>query len=346
MKYKSKRIISGSSFKKLKTINKIENKIIHGETLDTLKKIPNQSIDLIVTSPAYFLGKKYEIEQSFEEYLKNHFKILEECKRVLKNDGAIFWNVAQSIIDKEIIHLGSHFYSMFKELDFFLKNWIIWKFEGGETPRNRLFGRYENILWMVKDKDNFKFNIDSIRVPTKWLKDKRVRKDGKNPEDFWELDIRTNEEKLIKIQDQFEKFLKLIKQKDEGYVNQILMDEISRYIEGELDYILNSQDQIVNQNLENNIWFINRVVNNSKTQKIRHPITQAPHPCPFPEELITRIIKMASNEGDSVLDIFSGSGTVFKVADILNRKWIGIDKEIEYCEIADFRFSNYKDGLI
>ena len=37
----------------------------------------------------------------------------------------------------------------------------------------------------MKDKENFIFNVDDIRVPTKWIKDSRVRKDGKNPEDFW-----------------------------------------------------------------------------------------------------------------------------------------------------------------
>ena len=51
---------------------------------------------------------------------------------------------------------------------------------------------------------------------------------------------------------------------------------------------------------------------------------------------------MSSDENDIVLDIFSGSGTVFKVSDILNRKWIGIEKEMGYCEISDYRFSCHK----
>ena len=145
-KYKSKHIINENSIKKGQKISSLKNKIIHGETLKTLQKIPSESIDLIITSPSYFLGKKYEKDQEFTEYLNDHKIIIEECSRVLKNDGAIFWNVAQSVRDGEIIHLGSLFYSIFKELNFFLKNWIIWKFEGGETPRSRLFGRYENII--------------------------------------------------------------------------------------------------------------------------------------------------------------------------------------------------------
>ena len=112
--YKPKRIISEKNIKKLKNIDSIKNKIIHGDTLSTLKNIPDNSIQLVVTSPSYFLGKKYEINQSFEDYLEDHRIIIKECHRVLKDDGAIFWNVAQSVIDKEVIHLGSHFYNIFK----------------------------------------------------------------------------------------------------------------------------------------------------------------------------------------------------------------------------------------
>jgi DNA modification methylase len=133
----------------------IENKIICGDTLEVLRKIPSKSIQTIITSPSYFLKKEYERDETFQNYIDIHKKILEETKRVLKDNGAIFWNVAQTVIEGEIIPLGAIFYSTFKDLDYFLKNWIIWKFEGGECPKNRLFGRYENVLWFVKNKENF-----------------------------------------------------------------------------------------------------------------------------------------------------------------------------------------------
>ena len=53
--------------------------------------------------------------------------------------------------------------------------------------------------------------------------------------------------------------------------------------------------------------------------------------------LIERIIKMSSNKNDLILDIFSGSGTAMKVANDLERKWCGIDRDMKYCEIAKFR---------
>ena len=327
--------------KKKYSTKDVENKIICGETLNVLKTLPDKSVQTIITSPSYFLKKEYENKNEiFDNYLENHRKIIKESKRVLKDNGAIFWNVAQTVHDNEILPLGAIFYDIFKKLNFFLKNWIIWKFEGGECPRNRLFGRYENVLWLVKRKDNFIFNIDDVRVPTKWLKDKRVRKDGKNPEDFWILDDRTNSEKLNLIKNKLSKYKNLISEKKKDYVNQVLMDELIRDVEDQLNDMLETKEKVLNKNLQDNIWHINRVVNISKKEKIKHPKTKKAHPCPFPERLIDRIIKMSSNKNDVVLDIFSGSGTVMKVANDLHRRWIGIDQSKEYCEIAKLRIKS------
>ena len=327
--------------KKKYSTKDVENKIICGETLNVLKTLPDKSVQTIITSPSYFLKKEYENKNEiFDNYLENHRKIIKESKRVLKDNGAIFWNVAQTVHDNEILPLGAIFYDIFKKLNFFLKNWIIWKFEGGECPRNRLFGRYENVLWLVKRKDNFIFNIDDVRVPTKWLKDKRVRKDGKNPEDFWILDDRTNSEKLNLIKNKLSKYKNLISEKKKDYVNQVLMDELIRDVEDQLNDMLETKEKVLNRNLQDNIWHINRVVNISKKEKIKHPKTKKALPCPFPERLIDRIIKMSSNKNDVVLDIFSGSGTVMKVANDLHRRWIGIDQSKEYCEIAKLRIKS------
>ena len=68
------------------------------------------------------MKKEYENKnEKFNEYLKNHKEIIKETRRVLKDNGAIFWNVAQTINDKEIFPLGAIFYNIFKELNFFFK---------------------------------------------------------------------------------------------------------------------------------------------------------------------------------------------------------------------------------
>ena len=61
------------------------------------------------------------------------------------------------------------------------------------------------------------------------------------------------------------------------------------------------------------------------------------HPCIYPNEMIERIIKMSSNEGDWVLDPFVGSGTTMLVAKKLNRHSIGIEINKEYGDLINQR---------
>lgn len=64
------------------------------------------------------------------------------------------------------------------------------------------------------------------------------------------------------------------------------------------------------------------------------------HPAPFPEDLVKDHIISWSNEGDIVMDIFSGSGTTHKVALENNRRFIGFEIAKEYCEIEKERLKS------
>lgn len=81
-----------------------------------------------------------------------------------------------------------------------------------------------------------------------------------------------------------------------------------------------------------NIWRYNNGRGFSTKDKIAYE-----HPAIFPEKLVQDHIISWSNEGDIVLDPFCGSGTVAKVASLLNRKWVGIEISSEYCKIANER---------
>ena len=88
-----------------------------------------------------------------------------------------------------------------------------------------------------------------------------------------------------------------------------------------------------------NIWSYS--VGLHHTTKDRHAFT---HPAIFPEQLVEDHILSWSNEGDIVLDLFGGSGTVAKVAELNKRNSIYIDISEEYCtDIAIPRLNEYKD---
>jgi site-specific DNA-methyltransferase (adenine-specific) len=78
------------------------------------------------------------------------------------------------------------------------------------------------------------------------------------------------------------------------------------------------------------------------------------HPTQKPEKLIAKLILASSQEGDFIFDPFVGSGTSCVVAKKLNRKYCGIEKELEYSEYAikrlaaagrDNSIQGYKDGF-
>lgn len=83
-----------------------------------------------------------------------------------------------------------------------------------------------------------------------------------------------------------------------------------------------------------NIWEYGTGFNISTTDEIAFK-----HPAIFPDELAADHIKSWSNEGDLILDPFSGSGTTLKMAHQLNRNWLGIEINPEYIKIAKQRLT-------
>ena len=75
------------------------------------------------------------------------------------------------------------------------------------------------------------------------------------------------------------------------------------------------------------------------------PDVNSEHPAPFPEQLAHRVILSASNELNVVLDPFNGRGTTSQQAEKLNRRWIGIEIEEKYCEIAAKRIEHEREQL-
>lgn len=86
------------------TTKEMINKVIQGDCLDKMKDIPDNSIDLVVTSPPYNVGIDYDSwndKLSFEEYQTFMYNWLKEVFRVLRKDGRIALNIPYEINIKE-----------------------------------------------------------------------------------------------------------------------------------------------------------------------------------------------------------------------------------------------------
>lgn len=168
--------------------------IIRGDCRDLLAQLPAGSVDLIVSSPPYNLGKDYESRVALERYLDEQRQILAECARVLAPTGSIFWQVGAYSNKGTLIPLDIRFFPILESLGLQPRNRIMWVRQHGLHARRKFSARHETILWFTKSDDYF-FNLDPVRVPQKY-QGKTFHKgdrygelscnpDGKNPGDIW-----------------------------------------------------------------------------------------------------------------------------------------------------------------
>lgn len=180
--------------KKFKPANSVT--LFHGDCLDMLKDIPDQSVQLVVTSPPYNIGKEYEKRKSVDKYLDFQKKVIKECDRILKPNGSICWQVGNYVENGSIIPLDILLYPIFDKLGYKMRNRVIWHFGHGLHASKRFSGRYETIIWFTKS-DDYLFNLDPVRVPQKYPNKKHYKGDkkgklsgnplGKNPSDVWAI---------------------------------------------------------------------------------------------------------------------------------------------------------------
>lgn len=183
---------------KIRTVYSLKNlaTMYHGDCLDFLRLIPDESFQLIVTSPPYNIGKEYETKLDVQEYVSQQRQVINECMRVLKTSGSICWEIGNYVDNGEIIPLDILLYNSFKENGLKLRNRIVWHFGHGLHSSKRFSGRYETINWFTKS-DNYIFNLDGVRIPQKYPGKKHYKgpkigqyssnPKGKNPSDVWDM---------------------------------------------------------------------------------------------------------------------------------------------------------------
>lgn len=165
-----------------------------GDCLDLLRTIPDESLQLIVTSPPYNIGKEYEKKLHLDLYLEQQAQVIAECVRALSARGSICWQVGNYVDRGAIIPLDTVLYPIFAGFGLKMRNRIIWHFEHGLHCSRRFSGRYETIIWFTKS-DEYTFNLDAVRVPQKYPGKKHFKGPkagqyscnplGKNPGDLW-----------------------------------------------------------------------------------------------------------------------------------------------------------------
>lgn len=168
-----------------------------GDAVDFLQNIPKQSVDLIVTSPPYFIGKAYDTSRNLADFAKEIRRVTPAMLRCLKPGGSLCWQVGNHVQDGCVFPLDFAVAAeMQRKPSLTLRNRIIWTFRHGAHTSRRFSGRHETILWYTKG-DTFYFDLDALRVPQIYPGKRHYKGPkkgswsgnplGKNPGDVWEI---------------------------------------------------------------------------------------------------------------------------------------------------------------
>ena len=242
------------------------NHITKKDCLKYLETIPDNSIDLIITDPPYFIG--FDGGEGWDSQWKTERDYLKWCNhwtnhlvRVLKpNRMMIVWGTLKT----DTFLKYKLMLSLFDELR--SQNEIVWSYNwGGRTKNN--FARKHEYAWCYSKGDKFLFNDSEIRVERKVKKNLRTGKNhtqGTIPTCVWEKNNHTT----------------------------------------------------------------------SKDHCGWHPTTKN-------LEILQRMIKAYSNENDTILDIFMGSGSTAIACKLTNRNYIGCETNNKYIKLMQERIDSY-----
>ncbi|MBE9142082.1 DNA-methyltransferase [Planktothrix mougeotii] len=253
--------------------------LYQGDSIDWLKSLDSESIDLVFADPPYNIKKAdWDNFENQEQYIDWSLQWISEASRILKSTGSLYICGFSEIL-ADLKHPVSKYFKSCR--------WLIWHYKNKANMSHDWGRSHESIIHFRKS-NPVKLNIDDVRIPygahtLKYPSHPQAEtsaygKGAKKKRDNW-----TPNPKGAKPKDVIE-----------------------------IPTTCNGMGETT------------------------------PHPTQKPEELLRKLVLASSNEGDLVIDPFSGSGTTLVVAEQLNRRWMGCDLNMEYNDWAFQRIQNVR----
>ena len=335
---------SEKNFLYQRKMNCLIDSIQCGDAAFLLKQLPDNSVDLVVTSPPYYMQRNYNgtgigtgHEKTVESYIDSLLEVFSEIVRVVKPSGNIVYNIGDKYINSSLL-LVPYRFAIKATTDYGVKlvNEITWV-KRNPTPRQfgrRLVSSTEPFFHFVKgtkyyyNPDRFFNEIDEKKrhKPTNRLGEK-YRVLIEKSDLSTELKRRANQS--------LDEVIKEVKEaKIEGFRMKI------RGIHAEA---FGGQEGGRKSQIEKNGFTIIRIHGKKmKKDVIISSVESIPgnkHSAIFPLSIIQEIVKLLSPIGGVVLDPYSGSGTTAVAAIEEGCHYLGIDIDSTYCELARKRIA-------
>lgn len=271
------------------------------DSLDFMSRMPDDSVDLVVTSPPYALHFKKEYGNADQrDYIAWIIPFAREIKRIIKPTGSF------------VLNLGG-----------------AWR---PGTPIRSLY-HYRTLLALADDvgfelaQEFFWYNPAKMPAPAEWVNVRRIRVKDSVEYIFWLVkDPLANADNRKVLQPYSEDMKRLIKRgvketvRPSGHaIKSTFADDNGGSIPSNLIRCGNNES-------------------NSAYIKSCKRLGKKVHPARFPAELPKFFIEFLTAPGDSVLDPFAGSNTTGYVAEGLGRRWIGVESRSDYALESKLRF--------
>ncbi len=275
-----------------------------GDALELLQGLPEESVDLVLTSPPFALQRQKvygNLDQ--DEYVDWLLSFTFEIKRVLKSTGSF------------VLDLGG-------------------AYRRGRPVRSLynyrvLIRMCDEVGWNLAE-EFFWFNPSKLPSPIEWVNKRKIRvKDAVNTI-WWFSKTDFPKADVTKVLVPYSERMKLLLQNSEKYYSPKKRpsghDISDRFAEDKGGAIPPNLLQIPNTE------------SNSQYLRCCQIVGINGHPARFPEKLPEFFIRFLTDVGDNVLDIFAGSNTTGAVAEALGRRWIAFEIDQSYLAASAFRF--------
>ena len=298
----------------------LETNIIHvGDNLFHLTNIPDNSVDMCVTSPPYYNLRDYKnsgqigAENTVKDFVENLCKVFDEIHRILKPTGSCWVNIGDTYDKKKLLQVPSRFEIAMCDRGWHLRNEIIWSKPNPQpiSSKDRFWGNHEKFFWFVKDVKKYYFNRDAILVPQAEISIRRMfsKNNMSKRKDF---NATSKEGFAISSNSQ-----------DKHYAR--MREEMG------IDKEFNYEELIKSGKCPTRPEF--------DTWNVPSVTYKGAHFAVYPPELIEKPILSCCPEQGIVIDPFMGSGTTGEVAKLNNRRYIGLELNPEYAILANERIS-------